>query len=129
MPSEQTPLELDLIQQQRLWLAETFSDLLDIALAITQNLILGEDALSNAVYSMLTQIDRGKVRASQKGQFCAWSRQITRLQSRRIIGGGVTGKKRYNGDCPIDPAVSRLTQVKPPIRHTKPAATLSQLGG
>ena len=53
--------------------------------------------------------------------FAGWVHEIIRTQSRRAIGGGLTGRKRFDGDVAVDRAADLLREEWTPDRKQQPA--------
>lgn len=102
---------MTLQEQQITWLEDIYKGFIIIARAIIKNNeVMAQDAVSNAVVSLLTQIKDGKCKASTKAQFSAWARTAVRRQS--------FVRHKYSGDIVCDKAAEQLRyESRPDRRH------------
>lgn len=101
---------MTLISQQIEWLERAYKPLLAIALRITGNAEMAEEAVSDSVTSGMEQIVDGKCRADEFGRFCAWIRKIVRLRCYSRL-------KQGSQDIPTDRGAEALRYELRPDRR------------
>jgi len=104
---------LDLQRLQLDWLQEDFrqGNLFGVAFNVTRHPGIAEEAVQNALVSIIDQIHRNVCPASCREQFFGWVNEIVRTQAKRAIGGGRSGIKRFMRDVLIDRAAERRKQL------------------
>lgn len=107
------PTELQ--KQQTDWLTASYSGLFQIALAITRNGLLAEDAVSDAVTSCFEKILSGDIRADNPKQFVAFIHRLVRNKAKNLIGAGAPSRK-YSGIAQRDLGREELERETRPDR-------------